>query len=50
MMSAGLISQLIERFPEFFPAEHTAAGTRARVIDCGDGWSNLMYHLLGTLQ
>ena len=50
MMSPGLIFQLIERFPEFFPTEHTAAGRRARVIDCGDGWFNLINHLLGTLQ
>ena len=50
MMSAGFISQLIERFPEFFPAELTAAGTRARVIACGDGWLNLINHLLGTLH
>lgn len=50
MMSPGLIFQLIERFPEFFPAEHTTAGRRARAIECGEGWFNLINHLLGTLQ
>ena len=49
-MSPELIAYLVERYPKFFPPEDTVAGKRARSIDCGDGWANLIEHLLGTLS
>ena len=36
-MSPELTAYLVEKHPEFFPPEPTAAGERAQNIDCGDG-------------
>lgn len=49
-MSPELTAYLVERHPKFFPPERTSAGKRGRKIDCGDGWANLIDHLLGTLS